>query len=127
MLNNFKVWATIPVEDLDRAVKFYTEKLELKPSMVSKEMMVANMEAGSGTMLQLYQRAPSKADHTLATFEVSDMKRVVVGLISKGVMFENYDMGPIKTVDGIATIGSELAAWFKDSEGNILCLHETVK
>jgi hypothetical protein len=27
-------------------------------------------------------------------------------------------------VNGVATMGSEKAAWFKDPGGNILCLHQ---
>lgn len=127
MLNTFKVWATIPVVELDRAVKFYSETLGLKTLWTEKEMGVAGMEAGGGTMVQLYQRAPSKADHTLATFEVEGIEAVADGLRKAGVHIEEYDSEFLKTVNGVATMGSEKACWFKDSEGNILCLHETIK
>jgi hypothetical protein len=43
-------------------------------------------------------------------------------LRQKGVSFENYDLPGLKTVDGIASMGNEKAAWFKDSEDNILAL-----
>jgi hypothetical protein len=48
-------------------------------------------------------------------------------LRGKGVNFEEYDMPEIKTQNGIATQGSMKAAWFKDSEGNILCIHQRIK
>ena len=38
--------------------------------------------------------------------------------------FEEYDTPEIKTRDGIATPGDTKAAWFKDTEGNIMALIE---
>ena len=32
----------------------------------------------------------------------------------------------LKTVDKVCILGSEKAAWFKDTEGNILCIHENL-
>ncbi|MCI0679844.1 VOC family protein [bacterium] len=126
MLQNFKVWATVPATDIHRAVEFYTETLGLSKVSLNDEMKHAIVEAGDGTKIEIYERAPSKADHTLATFEVKDIEKEVKSLAEKGIAMEQYDMGEIKTVDGIATVGSERAAWFKDSEGNILCIHESV-
>jgi len=40
------------------------------------------------------------------------------------VVFEEYDMPGLKTVDSIASLGSLRGAWFKDSEGNILAIGE---
>ncbi len=67
-----------------------------------------------------------KADHTVATFEISNIEDEVSTLRGKGVDFEGY-MPEIKTQNGIARQGSVKAAWFKDSEGNILCIHKTAK
>jgi hypothetical protein len=39
-------------------------------------------------------------------------------------VFEDYDLPGLKTERHIATMGNEKAAWFKDPEGNILCLHQ---
>jgi hypothetical protein len=88
---------------------------------------IAIFECGNGTRMELYQRGPSKADHTVATFEVSDIEEEVNALRGKGVNFEEYDMPGIKTQNGIATQGSVKAAWFKDSEGNILCIHQITR
>ena len=46
-------------------------------------------------------------------------------LRSRGVTFEEYDWGEMKTVDGLLTVGGYKSAWFKDSEGNTLELTET--
>jgi hypothetical protein len=53
---------------------------------------------------------------------VKDVEAAVADLRAKGVTFEEYDMPGLKTVDGIAGLGEERVAWFKDPEGNILSL-----
>lgn len=120
---------TIPVVDLNRAKRFYETALDLKPSPTKNDNIpdTATFECGNGTRIELYQRAPSKADHTVATFEVSDIEEEVNMLRGKGVNFEEYDMPGIKTQNGIATQGSDKAAWFKDTEGNILCIHQIMR
>jgi len=40
------------------------------------------------------------------------------------VVFHDYDLPGLKTVQHVCVLGSEKAAWFSDPEGNILCLHE---
>lgn len=119
MLDNAPVAPTLPVVDLDRAKKFYTEKLGLKVT-AEDPSPGAMLQAGKGTAIYLYQRAATKADHTVAGFMVDDVKAAVEELKAKGIKFEDYDLPGIKTVDGIATMGPYTAAWFKDTEGNIL-------
>ena len=129
MLTNSPIRPTIPVVDLDRAKRFYKTRLGLNPVPANNDNMsgIAIFECGNGTRMELYQRGPSKADHTVATFEVSDIEEEVNALRGKGVNFEEYDMPGIKTQNGIATQGSVKAAWFKDSEGNILCIHQITR
>jgi len=115
--------ANIPVLDMDRAKKFYQEKLGLKP-FAEEIPGGVGFEAGKGTMLFLYQRGPSKAEHTLASWMVDDLAAEMKALRDKGITFEEYnipEMG-IKTDNGVATWGDMKSAWFKDSEGNILSL-----
>jgi catechol 2,3-dioxygenase-like lactoylglutathione lyase family enzyme len=127
MLSNSPISPTIPVVNLKRSRSFYEEKLGLKPAYINENGQVT-YSCGGGTYLNLYERSePTKADHTAATFEVSNVESDVSELSQKGVVFEEYDMPGIKTVNGIATEGNEKAAWFKDTEGNILCLHQRVK
>jgi predicted enzyme related to lactoylglutathione lyase len=129
MLANSPIRPTIPVVDLNRAKRFYETRLGLKPVPANSDNTsgMAIFECGNGTRVELYQRGPSKADHTVATFEVSDIEEEVNILREKGVNFEEYDMPGIKTQNGIATQGSVKAAWFKDSEGNILCIHQIIR
>ncbi|HKO57978.1 MAG TPA: VOC family protein [Thermoanaerobaculia bacterium] len=115
--------ATVPAEDIHRATRFYTEVLGLKKQDVP-EQMVAVFEAGNGSSILMYQRpGRTKAEHTAITFTVDDLDAVVDGLTAKGVKFEQYDMGPIKTdARGIADQGSHRIAWLTDPEGNILAI-----
>jgi predicted enzyme related to lactoylglutathione lyase len=129
MLTNSPIRPTIPVVDLNRAKRFYETTLGLKAVPANNDdntFGMAIFECGNGTRMELYQRGPSKADHTVATFVVSNVEEEVNALRGKGVIFEEYDMPEIKTQNGIATQGSVKAAWFKDSEGNILCIHQII-
>jgi hypothetical protein len=68
-------------------------------------------------------------------WEVSDIESVVAALRARGVVFEEYDLSGLKTVNGIANIQGnyprkgigERAAWFKDSEGNLLGLSQPIR
>jgi catechol 2,3-dioxygenase-like lactoylglutathione lyase family enzyme len=121
MLDNSPVHPTLPVVDLDRARRFYEEKLGLKVIRTDPSPG-AVLQAGEGTVLYIYQRAATKADHTAASFTVKDVEETVKGLRAKGVVFEDVDVPGFKTLDGIATMGELKGAWFKDTEGNILAV-----
>lgn len=56
------------------------------------------------------------------SFEVKDIGAEVAELTSRGVVFEEYDFPGFKTVDGVATLDIGKAAWFKDTEGNLIGL-----
>jgi catechol 2,3-dioxygenase-like lactoylglutathione lyase family enzyme len=113
---------TIPVADLDRARRFYGETLGLK---VLWEMGPSiRFEAGAGTQLSTFRRGPTRADHTVAHFEVRDVEAVVRELEARGVEFLDYDEGPLKTTGHIAQMGPARGAWFRDPDGNILGLRQ---
>jgi catechol 2,3-dioxygenase-like lactoylglutathione lyase family enzyme len=122
VLTNARTATTLPVVDLERAKTFYREKLGLKTS--EDVPGGAMLEAGTGQRILLYQRERTKADHTVIGFEVEDVAKEVKELRGKGIVFEEYDMPDLKTVDSIATLGTWKAAWFKDTEGNILSINE---
>jgi predicted enzyme related to lactoylglutathione lyase len=121
MLANAFASATVPAEDLDRGIKFYTEVLGLEKIGSVMPGQAVNFAAGQGTRILMYKRARTKAEHTAITFTVDDVEATVKGLIAKGVTFEQYDMGPLKTNElGIADMGNHKIAWLTDPEGNIL-------
>lgn len=123
-LKNFSVYANVPVVDVERARVFYRETLGLEELPKDSQMPGALFRAANNTRLYLYQREQTKADHTIMSFHVKDIEGVVSGLQKQGVVFETVQIGDIRTVDGVATIEDEKAAWFKDTEGNILGLYE---
>jgi catechol 2,3-dioxygenase-like lactoylglutathione lyase family enzyme len=127
MLQIAHVLPTLPVIDLNRARKFYEETLGLMLSGVDgppAQGISYNLEDGSS--LYIYQRGATKADHTAATFWVDDVEAEVKELKAKGVVFQDIEVPSlgIKTVEGIATMGTIKGAWFNDTEGNILGITE---
>jgi predicted enzyme related to lactoylglutathione lyase len=125
MLSNAGVYPSLPAMDIQRAKKFYEQKLGLK--VLAEDPSPGVMfQAGQGSLLYIYQRGPSHCEHTLAFFNVDNLESEVKELKGKGVMFEEYDIPnmKIKTVNSIATYAGMKASWFKDSEGNILGIGE---
>jgi predicted enzyme related to lactoylglutathione lyase len=125
-LKNAAIVAALPITDMERAKRFYGETLELDLCEESEERGELLYEAGNGTHVLVYQRpTPTQADHTAMAFIVDDLEATMDQLRNKGIMFEEYDMPGLKTVDGVATVDGEKGAWFKDPEGNILGVTES--
>ena len=124
MLNDSKVTANVPAMDLDRARRFYADTLGLTPADENPGGLVYT--TSGGTTFFLYQTEyAGQAGHTIAQWHVASVADEVRDLKAKGLEFEHYDM-PGVTWDGdVATLeGMGRAAWFKDSEGNIMCLDD---
>jgi len=126
-LGNYPAAAVLRAEDLVRANKFYTDVLGLKPRDVpgpAGEGM--NMfTAGDGTTVMVYERPgmPAPQNTSLGFGIPADtFDEVAADLRARGVTFEDYDLPEIglKTVNGVAEFEGFKAAWFKDSEGNIV-------
>ncbi len=115
-----RTYPTIPVVNLERAKKFYQEKLGFQVVQEDPSPGVTLKSRDCECFLYLYQRAPSKADHTLAAIQVEDVEATMRELKNKGIKFEDYDMPNMKTVNGLFKMNGYRAAWFKDTEGNIL-------
>jgi hypothetical protein len=43
-------------------------------------------------------------------------------LRDRGVVFEDYDIPGMKTENGVAMTETGKAAWFRDTEGNFICI-----
>jgi catechol 2,3-dioxygenase-like lactoylglutathione lyase family enzyme len=118
MLEGAEFVAMVPVSDLDRSVRWYRETLGLEPAWRGEG--VAQYRSGS-TRFDLYVTASAgTAQHTLAAWIVDDVEDAVARLRGRGVVFEEYDFPGLKTMDGIADLGYERAAWFRDPDRNIL-------
>jgi catechol 2,3-dioxygenase-like lactoylglutathione lyase family enzyme len=123
MMSDYPAVATIPATDLERAKRWYVEKLGFEPSRETSEGI--EFDAAGGTRFSLFPtRAAAGAGHTVLTFEVDNVEKIVEQLRGRGVVFEDYDMPDFKTVNGIAEIEGFKGAWFKDSEGNVLAVAE---
>lgn len=118
MLSNLEVHATIPATDLERARKFYEDKLGFgSPTVAPGGLMFKS----KNSWFLLYTTSfAGTAKHTLAGWETNQIEKEVADLRARGIVFEEYDMPGLKTVNGIASMGSTKSAWFKDTEGNIL-------
>jgi catechol 2,3-dioxygenase-like lactoylglutathione lyase family enzyme len=116
--NSAYAGATLPVKDLDRAKHFYSGRLGLDPT--SEDEVGVHFVMG-GTRFRLFRSGGvASGAHTQLAFVVNDLRRVVDELKSRGLEFESYDYPNLKTVDDVADLGYARAAWFKDSEGNLL-------
>ncbi len=119
-----KIVPTLPAVDIERAKKFYANNFNCRVTQEDPGPG-ADLDCPGGE-LYLYQRAPTKADHTVISLETTDLDSDMKELRDHGVRFEDYDIPgmDLKTVNGVAEIGAGRMAWFKDSEGNILALGE---
>jgi len=123
MLTTAPVTTMLPVRDLDRARAFYEGKLGLKPVGLRPDGKFT-YDCGGATLALFPKEGGTKADHTAVSFRVADIAASIAELERAGVKFEDYDFPGLKTVGHVCVLGAEKAAWFLDTEGNILCLHE---
>jgi predicted enzyme related to lactoylglutathione lyase len=123
MLADVPLITILPVVDLPRARAFYEQKLGLGRGRAKPDGKY-EYPVGNGALALFQRGAPTKADHTAVSFGVRDITTAIRELQSRGVVFHDYDLPGLKTVNHVCVLGSEKAAWFSDTEGNILCLHE---
>jgi predicted enzyme related to lactoylglutathione lyase len=125
MLQKHPMYAYIPANDMARARAFYEKKIGLTPKEETAGGVV--YEFGEHTACFLYptpNAGTSKASQ--AFWQVDDIEREVAELKQRGVTFEMYDM-PEARIDGpIVTAGGARAAWFKDTEGNIMAVIQSL-
>ena len=126
-LSAFPAATVLRAEDLVRARKFYSDVLGLEPRAVPGAAGdgMAMFTAGDGTMIMIYARPGMPApQNTALSFGVPAARfdEVVADLRAGGVAFEEYDLPDtgLKTVNGVAELPGTRAAWFKDSEDNIV-------
>ena len=124
MLQDAPMYSYIPAKDVARAREFYERKIGLKPKQEIAGGIV--YEFGKGTACFLYPTPNAGTSQASQAFwDVKDVEREVAELKARGVVFEKYDM-PGADENGIVTAGGAKAAWFKDSEGNIMALIQSM-
>jgi predicted enzyme related to lactoylglutathione lyase len=121
MLQDFPMYAYIPARDMARARQFYEKKVGLKPGQETNGGVV--YEFGRGTACFLYPTPNAGTSQASQAFwSVADVDKEIEALKARGVVFETYDMPGERSPSGAVTAGGAKAAWFKDSEGNIMAL-----
>jgi catechol 2,3-dioxygenase-like lactoylglutathione lyase family enzyme len=134
MLSDGRIAARLPATDLGRARAFYSEKLGLDP--IEERPGGLRYELASGEFALFASAGAASGSHTQMGFEVDDLDSTVTELRARGVVFEEYDLPGIDTVDGIANIEGnypskggigERAVWFHDSEGNLIGIGEPLR
>lgn len=120
----------VPVKNMDRAVKYYTDTLGGKVLYRGKGNMKdfwASLKLGKSEIWLIAPEKREKRDLAYSTFIVDDIRAVVKDLKTKGVKFSRAEkMGKETRVEGpIAIEPFGASAFFKDSEGNILMVWQT--
>jgi catechol 2,3-dioxygenase-like lactoylglutathione lyase family enzyme len=126
-LEHGDVATRLPAQDLERARRFYSERLGMEPV---EERPGGLLYRGRSGEFALFESAGAPSgEHTQMGWEVDDIEATVRELRERGVVFEEYDVPGLRTVDGIAEVEGnypskggigERAAWFRDSEGNLI-------
>ena len=124
MLRDAKVCPTVAVSDLEKARRFYEDTLGLAVWQEMPDERIV-LYGNADNTLQIYESANAGTNHaTYVTWEVDDIHDVAEALRDKGVVFEHYpDMPNVELEGDVHRWDEQLAAWFRDPDGNILCLH----
>ena len=133
MLANAAVSTRLPAKDLERARRFYSEKLGLEP--VEQRPGGLRYQCGGSSFAVFEAAGSASGTHTQMSWEVDDIEATLAALRARGVVFEEYDAPGLKTVNGVADIKGnypsrgvgERGAWFRDSEGNLLSVGQPVR
>ena len=124
MLKDLDMHATLATADAQRAKQWYADKLGWHP--ISEFPGFLKFELGP-TGFSVYETpSAGTAQNTVMFWLVDDAGSEVARLRGRGVTFEEYDFGEIKTVDGVMTDpDGGRTAWFKDADGNIISIVES--
>ena len=125
MLQDSPIIPYIPVTDLARARKFYENIIGFKPTREINGGIVYKCDRGTEVFMYVSGGAGT-SNASQAFWQVQDIKAEMAELRSRGLVFEEYDFPGMKMENGIATGGGAMAAWFKDSEGNIMAIIQSM-
>ena len=124
-MSDFRSYVVLPASDVERARRWYKEKLGLEHSRAEFGGYWYEFEGGC-TIALTPGRFAGPAQSSSAGWIVEDIESVMETLRSRGVVFEEYSQPGLRTQNGLFSLGPMRAAWFKDPEGNILQISEIV-
>ncbi len=123
MLSERRAHTTLPVKDLDEAIRFWGGTLGFP--VVQQNPMAVLYRAGDGTVFAVTKSSgEANGSHTQMGFTSPDIVADVADLKARGVVFEEYDMPGFRTEGSVARTPAGRAAWFKDPAGNLIGLVE---
>ncbi|MDO8337523.1 MAG: VOC family protein [Microcella sp.] len=115
----------LPAADLDRARTFYHDKLGLDPDETREGSLV--FHPAPGAEFEIYETPNAgTAQNTQMGWMTDDLDGEMAVMRSHGIVFEEYDTPDMKTVNGVLEGKDLRAAWFRDSEGNFLCVSQRI-
>ena len=125
MLQKFPLIAYIPAKDVARARRFYEDKLGFRPKQEAADGVVYEFAGGTSCFLYATPNAGT-SQASQAFWQVEDVDKEMAELKARGVVFEHYDMPGERSPSGAIIARGAKAAWFKDTEGNIMAIIESV-
>ena len=128
-----RVETRLPAQDLDRARRWYAEKLDLLPAEERDGGL--RYVCAAGVFCLFASTGSSDATFTQMAFNVDDIEATMAQMRGRGVVFEEFGIPGLPMVDGIVDIPDnypskgrgERGAWFRDSEGNLLGLGQAIR
>jgi len=127
MFKHIKAFSGFSVDDIAKAKEFYQQLLGLEVTDGMMGLLFLHIE-GNNNILIYPKPNHVPATYTILNFPVDDVEKTADELIAKGITFEQYDMGQLKTdKKGIARFPGVTQAWFKDPAGNILSIINSTK
>src|SRR5690348_2073633 len=126
MLKDAKVFSSFSVDDIQRAKEFYGHRLGLEVSEVYNGQLL-EFHTKSGMKVLIYPKSNhTPATFTILNFPVDNLEQTVEELAKRGIHFEIYNEGDIKTDErGISSSAEgRKIAWFRDPASNILSVLE---
>jgi catechol 2,3-dioxygenase-like lactoylglutathione lyase family enzyme len=133
VLHDGRVATRLPAQDLERARRFYAEKLGLEPS--EERPGGLRYRCASGEFALFASAGAPSGTHTQMAWEVDDIAATVAALRERGLVFEEFELPGMPAVDGVVEVpgnypskgSGERAAWFRDSEGNLIGIGQAVR
>lgn len=124
-LQHHPMYSYLPARDLARARHFYEAVVGLVPEREIAGGVVYRFAGGTAAFLYPTPNAGSSRA-SQAFWDVDDVDAVITGLKARGVIFEDFDVPGERSAAGAVTAGGAKAAWFRDSEGNILAVVQSL-
>jgi catechol 2,3-dioxygenase-like lactoylglutathione lyase family enzyme len=116
--------AVLPASDLGRARSYYHDKFGFDPAEEHEGILM--YRPADATKFDIYETPNAgTAKNTQMCFSTDDLDAEMARLRDLGVVFEDYDVPGLKTENGVAEMDGERTAWFRDSEGNFICISQS--